>query len=141
MTSHKLITTKTKIPKVTALNKTTVVNVKKAELIKNGYAGFEDWASSANHVYIGRDMNFYVKGTIGSIWQNPFVVAKPGKEYKCRKPRYTLDDVLRLYKEHIEASPDLINKLHELKGKTLGCWCKPNKCHGDVLIELINKHC
>jgi hypothetical protein len=24
----------------------------------------------------------------------------------------------------------------ELKGKKLGCWCKPNACHGDVLAEL-----
>jgi hypothetical protein len=28
--------------------------------------------------------------------------------------------------------------LNELKGKTLGCWCKPKLCHGDVYVELIN---
>jgi len=28
--------------------------------------------------------------------------------------------------------------LHELKGKRLGCFCKPKLCHGDVLVELIN---
>jgi hypothetical protein len=27
--------------------------------------------------------------------------------------------------------------LNELKGKTLGCWCKPKLCHGDVYVELI----
>lgn len=26
----------------------------------------------------------------------------------------------------------------ELKGKTLGCWCPPKPCHGDVLICLIS---
>ena len=26
----------------------------------------------------------------------------------------------------------------ELKGKTLGCWCKPKKCHGDILLEIAN---
>ena len=31
-----------------------------------------------------------------------------------------------------------MNDLDELKGKTLGCWCKPNNCHGDILIELAN---
>ena len=23
----------------------------------------------------------------------------------------------------------------------LGCWCKPQLCHGDVLVELVNKLC
>lgn len=27
-----------------------------------------------------------------------------------------------------------------LKGKTLGCWCKPEACHGDVLVELVTKY-
>jgi Domain of unknown function (DUF4326) len=27
----------------------------------------------------------------------------------------------------------------ELKGKKLGCWCKPNACHGNVLIELADE--
>jgi hypothetical protein len=27
----------------------------------------------------------------------------------------------------------------EIKGKTLGCWCKPEACHGDVLAELADK--
>ena len=32
----------------------------------------------------------------------------------------------------------LLEDLGELKGKTLGCWCKPESCHGDVLVELAN---
>lgn len=30
----------------------------------------------------------------------------------------------------------LLDDLHELKGKVLGCWCAPLACHGDVLAEL-----
>ena len=26
----------------------------------------------------------------------------------------------------------------ELKGKVLGCWCKPASCHGDVIAEIID---
>lgn len=26
----------------------------------------------------------------------------------------------------------------ELKGKVLGCWCKPGPCHADVLAEFAN---
>ena len=33
---------------------------------------------------------------------------------------------------------ELINDLHELDGKILGCWCKPKPCHGDVIAELVN---
>jgi hypothetical protein len=35
--------------------------------------------------------------------------------------------------------PDLVNDLHELKGKKLGCFCKPKRCHGDFLAREANK--
>ena len=40
----------------------------------------------------------------------------------------------------------LLKDLHELKGKTLGCWCKNfggggKRCHGDILLELIEIYC
>ncbi len=35
--------------------------------------------------------------------------------------------------------PELLESLHELKGKTLCCFCKPKACHGDVLAELADK--
>ena len=37
-------------------------------------------------------------------------------------------------------SRNLYDDLDELKGKILGCWCKPNKCHGDVLIKLLKNN-
>lgn len=33
----------------------------------------------------------------------------------------------------------ILNNLHLLKDKTLGCFCKPLACHGDVLVELVEK--
>lgn len=27
----------------------------------------------------------------------------------------------------------------ELKGKDLVCWCKPQRCHGDYLLQLANE--
>ena len=103
-----------------------IVNVRKNELKKYGYADFKDWSSRPNNLYIGRNMCFYVPGTIESKWHNPYVVGK----------KYTIDHALEKYKDHVLNS-DLINQLHELDGKTLGCWCKPGKCHGDVLQQLI----
>lgn len=103
----------------------SIINVRKSELIKLGYKDFEDWNSHDNHVYIGRNMSFYVKGTFASKWANPYSVKKYGRE-----------EALQLYKTHIVSS-GLIKDIDELKGKVLGCWCAPEKCHGDILLEIL----
>lgn len=108
---------------------TTLINCKKANLKLLGCTDLEDWLNkSSNHIYIGRDMSFYVKGAKKSKWFNPFNVKKYGRE-KC----------LELYRDYILCTDELLNSLDELKGKTLGCWCYPEKCHGNILIELIHE--
>lgn len=37
--------------------------------------------------------------------------------------------------ERIQAEPEKYD-LDELRGKVLGCFCKPSICHGDVLARL-----
>jgi hypothetical protein len=105
----------------------SVVNVRKFELKKRDIRDFKEWSKRKNSVYIGRDMQFYVEGTKGSKWANPFSSRK-----------YGLNKCLKLYKAYLLNNSELLKQLHELKGKELGCWCKPNKCHGDILLELIN---
>lgn len=105
-----------------------VINIRKAGLKKKGYQDLEDWLKDPKHVYIGRNMSFYVKGANQSKWANPFSVKKYGRE-KC----------LQLYREHIINHPKLISELNELEGKILGCWCTPEGCHGDVLVDLIKE--
>jgi hypothetical protein len=47
------------------------------------------------------------------------------------------DKVIKMYKEYIMDKPELLKLIPlELKGKTLGCWCKPEACHGDILAKL-----
>ena len=70
-------------------------------------------------VYIGRP----------SKWGNPFEIGPDG----------TRAEVIEKYREWLLAQPELLSQLHELKGKTLGCWCSPLPCHGDVLVELIDR--
>jgi len=70
-------------------------------------------------VYIGRP----------SKWGNPFSIGKDG----------TRKEVLEKYEKYILGNEKLMNDLHELEGKVLGCWCKPRACHGDVLMKLINR--
>lgn len=75
-------------------------------------------------IYIGR----------GSKWGNPFSHI-PGKGIYCK----TRNEAIQKYEEYIRNKPELLQDLHELKGKTLGCFCKPLSCHGDVLIKLIKE--
>ena len=49
-------------------------------------------------------------------------------------------EAIQRYEEWIESQPQLIEELKTLKGKILGCWCKPKPCHGDVLVKLIQKY-
>ena len=62
------------------------------------------------------------------IWGNPFIVGIHG----------TRQEVVQKYREYLLATPALVELARkELKGKVLGCFCKPLECHGDVLVELI----
>ena len=69
-------------------------------------------------VYIGR----------GSKWGNPFKIGRDG----------TRSEVIAKYERYIRRSPDLMKAIPDLEGKTLGCFCKPQACHGDVLVQLLN---
>lgn len=70
-------------------------------------------------VYIGR----------GSIWGNPFIIGKHGNRKQ----------VIEKYKNYILNDAYLMSQLYTLKGKVLGCFCKPKECHGDILVELVEK--
>lgn len=51
----------------------------------------------------------------------------------------TREERIANYREYIKTRPDLLARLHELRGKRLGCFCKPLACHGDVLAELADR--
>ncbi len=70
-------------------------------------------------IYIGR----------GSIWGNPFYLGIHG----------TRTEVIEQYKHFILGRPELLDQLETLRNKTLGCYCKPLACHGDVLVDLVDK--
>ena len=68
-------------------------------------------------IYIGRP----------SKWGNPFEIGKDGNR----------SEVIKKYRDYIKGRPELMVALRELRGKRLGCFCKPQMCHGDVLVELL----
>lgn len=80
-------------------------------------------------IYIGRPSKF----------GNPFIIGKDGSR----------DEVISKFREWIYTGNNfgnadaeewkrewILSSLKSLEGKTLGCWCAPNACHGDVLKEL-----
>lgn len=79
-------------------------------------------------VYIGRGVPR--RGLERSIWANPYPINQNTERAA----------VLEMYRWYLNSSlgENLRSKLWELRGKRLGCWCKPEACHGDVLAELAN---
>ena len=68
--------------------------------------------------YIGR----------GSKFGNPYAIGRDG----------TREDVIAKHKRDFDNDPRLREAVwNELKGKTLGCFCKPLACHGDTYVEYI----
>lgn len=86
---------------------TSVVNVKQEEC----------------DVYIGRACGKWPE----SKWANPYKIGRDGSR----------EQVIRMYRDYVLNSPELIAALPELRNKILGCWCNPLPCHGDVLVELV----
>ncbi len=64
-----------------------------------------------------------------SKWANPFTRGE-GEPIRVLVARY---------RAYVTARPDLMDALGELAGKTLGCWCVPRPCHGDVLVALFKE--
>jgi len=52
----------------------------------------------------------------------------------------TREQSIQLYREYLENNHILRAALPELSGHTLGCWCKPLACHGDVLVEFFKRY-
>jgi len=68
--------------------------------------------------------------TKNTSWMNPFRVGHDGSQYKVM-------GMFRQYAEwRLSIQPDWLDPL---KGKDLYCNCEEVLCHGDVIIELLNR--
>ena len=50
----------------------------------------------------------------------------------------TLEKYRKYFNNRLETDPEFRRKILSLKGKTLGCFCKPYPCHGDIIAEYLN---
>lgn len=71
----------------------------------------------------------YVPIFRGTMWGNPYREGIDG----------TRDEVIDKYEKYIRSNPVLLAELPKLEGEVLGCYCKPKRCHGDVLIKLLKE--
>lgn len=80
--------------------------------------------STPDYEYIGR----------GSYWGNPYSMYESGedREEVIRKFKYDFDYEKFPKKEKKE--------VYKLIGKRLGCFCKPQACHGDILADYLNSY-
>jgi len=76
-------------------------------------------------VYIGRAVPR--RGLKASPFANPFKIGPDGDR----------DKVIAKYRVYVLSRPDLLEALADINYARLGCWCAPERCHGDVLAELI----
>lgn len=79
--------------------------------------------NTEKYEYIGR----------GSYWGNPYAMNEKGDDR---------DEVIRKYKYDFDS--DFFpkkdkSKIFSLLGKRLGCFCKPQACHGDILANFLNE--
>jgi hypothetical protein len=70
-------------------------------------------------VYIGRNSRF----------GNPFRIGIHG----------TREEVINKYRVYLLSSPTLLREIENLRGKTLGCFCYPMPCHGDVIAQILDE--
>ena len=106
--------------------------------IRPNYKDLKHWCEDPNNVYIGRKGVVFIDKKRfppdDSIFANPFKIGKDNN---------TRDDVIAEYRKYIvdkiENGQISENELLNLKGKRLGCWCKPEVCHGDILLQILDE--
>lgn len=66
----------------------------------------------------------------GTSWGNPFIMfTEADRDEVC-------DKFEQYARWRLTVEP---NWLVPLRGKNLGCWCHPKRCHADTLLRLANE--
>lgn len=123
----------------------SVINCK-VSYIRPNYNTIQEWMNHPNHEYIGRRGIVFINKERfpkqDSIWANPFKIGRDGTrdDVLCKYEKLLRD---KLYTNDVNKAADAAaiykEDLLKLDGKILGCWCKPEPCHGDVLLKLIEE--
>lgn len=80
-------------------------------------------------IYIGRAWPY--QRLPESLFANPFRIEKDTDELR--------EDAIELYASWLlnPKQARILRQIDMLRGMTMVCWCRPRRCHGDVLLKLL----
>jgi hypothetical protein len=78
-----------------------------------------------NAIHESFDISIMRPGPLG----NPFVIGRDG----------TREEVIEKFRRWAPTQPQIMALLPSLRGKRLGCVCRPKACHGDVYLEMLGE--
>lgn len=87
-------------------------------------------------VYIGR--RNASRGLPESPFHNPFKSTDYPHSDPAIQRVYVVVAFAQYFYTKIQEEPDFQKKVLALRGKKLGCWCKPKLCHGDVIAHYVD---
>lgn len=99
---------------------TKLVNQKRADAFDVDIGRADYGESNMNNTPVGEP------GWLG----NPYPKGDHGRE-EC------IELFREDFVERLQADPEFRSAVEDLQGKTLGCYCKPKACHGDVILEFL----
>ncbi len=82
-------------------------------------------ASSTDAAHLGMAGTFGNPYFLPGEWQRDMVIAK-FKQYFWRK---------------VNDDPEFRGAVRALEGRRLGCFCKPESCHGDIIADWLEAGC
>jgi hypothetical protein len=94
--------------------------------VERGETVVANIATDKHLIAWAQQTNRYARVDRNSVWGNPFVLNADGDR----------DEVCDWYAEYFTRKRSLQIQLGTLKGRVLGCWCYPERCHGDHLRDL-----
>lgn len=68
---------------------------------------------------------------------NPFQLRNPRDEEDRRR---VIEEYRAWFLEQISVDEKLQSAVEAVRGRDLGCWCAPRACHGDVIIEWLERN-
>lgn len=87
--------------------------------------------TNRQYVYIGRP----------SLFGNPFThlpLKNTLAEFQCKTREEAIEKYLDWFIDALHTKKGFRKEVEALKGQTLGCFCKPESCHGDLIATWLD---
>jgi Glu-tRNA(Gln) amidotransferase subunit E-like FAD-binding protein len=105
--------------------------LKRKEIVESGGTVVANMHQDTDRALLmwARKTDRFVRIDRNTEWGNPFEMGKDGDR----------DTVCDSYEIFFPRKFSLHNRLDELKGRVLGCWCYPARCHGAYFVDKIKE--